>query len=237
MKNIIILVFALMSFLTTAQTVTIEKVGNYVRINGIVEGDKYHHIAHLNQNFYNVATGLLTLSSYNNAVLAKKLTLVTIAGATTEAQKLTWLSTNLTLTVSGGGGGGTSDATAANQVIEAVKLDSTIANIKLGNNSQNDRLQVLIGKDSTSMSRKDVTIKNIQQTTSTATTVRATTSGTIALDAKFISVSNVGATDGVFNGVALKSYESVTLPYGVGVKYPALTYNATGTEFYIIAIH
>lgn len=57
--------------------------------------------------------------------------------------------------------------------------------------------------------------------------------GFILPSAKAISVKNVGAVAGVFDGLAIDPAEVFNYPF-CGKTYPLITFNATGTQFKII---
>jgi len=73
--------------------------------------------------------------------------------------------------------------------------------------------------------------------TRTPTAIRPTVAGTIAEGTYSVSVSNRGIADGTFLGAALKIGETVNLDAGaIGNTLSEMAYDASGTEFYIIAL-
>jgi hypothetical protein len=66
---------------------------------------------------------------------------------------------------------------------------------------------------------------------------RPTTSSVISAGARSTSIANVGAANGTVQGVTLKPGETISFDAGaLNNTLTAINYNATGTEFLIIAV-
>jgi hypothetical protein len=67
--------------------------------------------------------------------------------------------------------------------------------------------------------------------------LRPTTAGTTSATLNSLSIANVGTANGTVQGVTLKPGETVSFDAGVlNNTLPVFNYNATGTEFLIIAV-
>ena len=66
---------------------------------------------------------------------------------------------------------------------------------------------------------------------------RPTTINTTSAGLNSLSIANVGTANGTVNGITLKPGETISFDAGaLNNTLPAVGYNATGTEFLIIAV-
>lgn len=148
--------------------------------------------------------------------------------------------------ISGGGG----DASAANQTTminlltaQASKTDTqpvSLSSVPLpsgaATGAKQDALAALIAAQALGTSGSP-TVVDLNTVTQTPSFARATASGSVAVGALSVSVSNVGASNGTLTGAVLKPGETIT--FGSSDRKATLTavaYDATGTEFIIVTL-